>query len=184
MYSPSTGNVYCYACRLFRSGSDSFSLNGFNDWENAHRITTHERSDSHLVAVKKGFENAKAHHVDSAIAKQLENEQQYWIELRKRIVAVVTFLAERRHSFRGHTELFGLDNGSYLGLLELLSQFVPFLAEHIRRYGNKGRGQVSCLSSTICEEFIKFLSDRMKAKIIAEIKKAKYYSISIDFTPI
>ena len=109
MYSPSTGNVYCYLCKLLRSGSDSFSLNGFNDWENAHRITTHERSDSNSVAVKKGFESAKAHHVDSAIAKQLENEQQYWIELFKRIVAVVTFLAEseRGHPFRDHAELFG-----------------------------------------------------------------------------
>ena len=133
MYSPSTGNVYCYVCKLIRSGSDSFSLNAFNDWENAHRITTHKRSDSHLVAVKKGFENAKALHVDSAIVKPLENEQQYWVELLKRIVVVVTFLAERGHPFRGHTELFGQkDNGNYLGLLELLSQFVPFLAEHIR----------------------------------------------------
>ena len=74
-------------------------------------------------------------------------------------------------------------NGNYLGLLELLSQFVPFLAEHIRRYGNKGRDQVSYLSSTICEQFIKLLSDRVKAKIIAEIKKAKYYTISKDSTP-
>ena len=74
-------------------------------------------------------------------------------------------------------------NGNYLGLLEFLSQFVPFLAEHIRRCGNKGRGQVLYLSSTICEEFFKLLSDRVKAKIIAEIKKAKYYSISIDSTP-
>ena len=90
---PSTGNVYYYVCKLFRSGSDSFSLNSFNDWKTVHRITTHERSDSHLVAVKKGFENAKTHHVDSAIAKQLENEQQYWIELLKHIVSVVTFLA-------------------------------------------------------------------------------------------
>ena len=24
VYSPSTGNVYCYVCKLFRSGSDSF----------------------------------------------------------------------------------------------------------------------------------------------------------------
>ena len=159
-------------------------MNGFNDWKNAHRITTHERSDSHLVAVKKGFENAKAHHVDSAIAKQLENEPQYWIEFPTRIVPVVTFLAKRGHPFRGHTELFGQKyNGNYLGLLELPSQFVPFLAEHIRRYGNKGRGQVLYLSSTICEEFVKLLSDRVKAKIIAEIKKAKYYSISIDSTP-
>ena len=164
MYSPSTGNVYCYVCKLFRSGCDSFSLKGFNDWKNAHRITTHERSDSHLVAVKKGFENAKAHHVDSAIAKQLENEPQYWIEFLKRIVAVVTFLAERGHPFRGHTEFFEQKyNGNYLGLLEVLSQFVPFLAEHIRRYGNKGRGQVLYISSTICEEFVKLLSDRVKA---------------------
>ena len=95
VYSPSTGNVYCYVCKLFRSGSDSFSLNGVNDWKNAHRMTTHERSDSHLVAVNKGFE---------------------------RIVAVVTFLAERGQPFRGHTELFGQKyNGNYLGLLELLS---------------------------------------------------------------
>ena len=93
-------------------------------------------------------------------------------------------MAERGHPFRSHTELFGQkDNGNYLGLLELLSQFDPFLAEHIRQYGNKGSGQVSYLSSTICEEFIKLLSDRVKAKIIAKIKKAKYYSISIDSTP-
>ena len=32
VHSPSTGNVYCYVCKIFRSGSDSFSLNGFNDW--------------------------------------------------------------------------------------------------------------------------------------------------------
>ena len=115
VYSPSTGNVYCYVCKLFGTVSDSFSLNGFNDWKNAHRITTHE--------------------------------------------------------------LFGQnDNGNYLGLLELLSQFDPFLAEHIRRDGNKGRGQVSYLSSTICEEFTKLVLDRVNAKIIAEIKKAKYYS--------
>ena len=74
------------------------------------------------------------------------------------------------------------DNDNYLGLLELLSQFFPFLAEHIRRYGNKGRGQVSYPSSTICEEFVKLLSDRVKAKLIAEIKKAKYYSICKDST--
>ena len=41
-------------------------------------------------------------------------------------------------------------------------------------------GQISYISSIICEEFIKLLSDRVKAKTTAEIKKAKYYSISID----
>ena len=91
-------------------------------------------------------------------------------------------LHKSARSYTSKTKYVQKYNGNYLGLLELFSQFDPFLAEHIRRYGNKGRGQVSYFSSTICEEFVKLLSDRVKAKIIADIKKAKYYSISIDST--
>ena len=74
------------------------------------------------------------------------------MELNKRIDAIVTFLAERErgHPFRGHTELFGQkDNGNYLGLLELLSQFDPFLAENICRYGNKGRSNIIYLFNNL-----------------------------------
>ena len=42
----------------------------------------------------------------------------------------------------------------YLGCLELLSEYDPFLAQHIEKYGNRGRGNPSFLSSTICEEFV------------------------------
>ena len=44
-------------------------------------------------------------------------------------------------------------NGIYLDVLELISQFDPFLRNHIETYGNKGKGR-PYLSSTICEEFI------------------------------
>ena len=76
----------------------------------------------------------------------------------------------------------GKDNGNFLVLLELLSQFDPFFAEHIYRHGDKERGQVSYLSSKICEEFI-VLSGRVEAETIIEIKRAKYYAVSIDSTP-
>jgi len=55
--------------------------------------------------------------------------------------------------------------------------------EHIRRYGNPGKGNVSYLSSSICDEFIDLLGSNVLRQIISEIKYAKYYGISIDSTP-
>jgi len=99
-------------------------------------------------------------------------------------VEVVKFLSERALAFRGSTEEFGRkDNGNYLGTLELLAKFDPFLANHIEKFGNKGRGNVSYLSSTICEEFINILAEKVKHFIREELRDAKYYSVSIDSTP-
>ena len=49
--------------------------------------------------------------------------------------------------------------------------------------GNPGRGHVSYLSSTICDEFIELLGATVHEQIVLEIKKAKYFGISIDSTP-
>ena len=45
-------------------------------------------------------------------------------------------------------------NGNFFGTLELLSQFGPFLAAHLEKYGNKGKGSISHLSSTTCDQLI------------------------------
>jgi hypothetical protein len=68
-------------------------------------------------------------------------------------------------------------------LLELLSEFDPFLAQHISKYGHSGSGSTSLLSSTICEEIINLMAKKVKEVIINEIKKRKYYSIVIDSKP-
>lgn len=67
--------------------------------------------------------------------------------------------------------------------LELIAQFVPFLAEHITQFGNKGSGTTNYLSKTICEEFIQLMEAKVKNTIIEEIKIAKYYSVIVDSTP-
>ena len=74
-------------------------------------------------------------------------------------------------------------NGNFLGTLELLSQFDPFLAAHLENYGNKGKGSVSYLSSTTCDQLIAIIGKEVLSTIIEEIKPAKYYSISVDSTP-
>lgn len=100
----------------------------------------------------------------------------YWIQVLKRVIAVVKFLLFRGLAFRGDSELFGCPkNGNYLGCLELLSNFDPFLEEHIMKFGNPGKGKVSYISSTICNEFIDILATTVNLKIVSEIKKNKIF---------
>ena len=71
-------------------------------------------------------------------------------------------------------------NSNFLGTLELLSHFDPFLAAHMEKYGNNGKGSVSYLSSTTCERSI--IGKEVLSTIIEEMKTDKYYSISVNFT--
>ena len=74
-------------------------------------------------------------------------------------------------------------NGNYLKIIELISNHDTFLAKHIQRHTNKGLGHTSYLSSTVCEEVIELMGHKVMSTIINEIKRAKYYSISVDSTP-
>ena len=93
-------------------------------------------------------------------------------------------MANRGLGFRGDDEIIGSTrNGNYLGTLELIAQFDPFLNEHNKKYGNAGRGIPSYLSSTICNEFIDVMGQKVLKIIVAEIQESKYFSISVDSTP-
>lgn len=67
--------------------------------------------------------------------------------------------------------------------LELIAEFDPFLSKHIADHGNIGRGKINYLSSTICEEFIALMADKVLRKILGEIMVAKYFAIIVDSTP-
>ena len=84
----------------------------------------------------------------------------------------------------GEIKVFGSpQNENFLGLLELSAQFDNFLADHIRRFGNSGKGVPSYLSSTTCNEFEQLMAKEVTSEISNEVKKAKYYSITVDSTP-
>lgn len=186
VYSSSKGTVYCATCRLF-NGKSNFALNdGFNDWKNAHdRLNAHEISLDHRnCTMKYSTRSNLLKRVDAKLALQLNEEILYWRSVLKRVVAVVKMLSTRGLAFRGKNETFGSpQNGIFLGSLELVAEFDPFLAEHISRFGNAGKGIPSYLSATICDEFIMLMGDTVRNEIIKELKIAKYYSISVDSTP-
>ncbi|XP_039315251.1 zinc finger MYM-type protein 1-like [Solenopsis invicta] len=185
LYSPSQGKIFCFPCKLFNESDTSFTT-GFNDWKHGLKsISDHENSSEHKTNLYTYIRRTKVvGRIDTELQLQLNEERNYWIEVFRRIVAVIKFLASRGLPFRGSNEIFGSNrNGNYLGMLELISEFDPFLREHIKKFGNSGRGKTSFLSSTICEKLIEIMGKKVFMGIIAEIRQAKYYSISIDSTP-
>lgn len=85
-------------------------------------------------------------------------------------VVVIKALSSRGLPFRESTEVFGSNsNGNYTMFLKVIAEFDPFLAGHIRKYGNPGKGHISYLSSTICDEFIELLGKQVTKYILEEV---------------
>jgi len=192
LYSPTSGNrpIYCFCCKLFSSASQksSFATDGFSDWSNAAKsipVRFHEASDEHNTAMVAYAKRLSVRgRIDCQLQQKRQEESHYRRSVLLRVVEVIKFLAERGLAFRGDDRLIGSpNNGNFLGILELLSKFDPFLADHLSRFGNCGRGVPSYLSSTICDELIALMGSQVKARICEEIQQAKYYSISLDSTP-
>lgn len=79
--------------------------------------------------------------LDESFTNITQNEMTYWKNVLLRVVEVIKFLASRGLPIRGHDERLGSNhNGNFLGVLELLAKFDPFLKEHIERFSHKGKG--------------------------------------------
>lgn len=188
-FSPINGCVYCFTCRLMCSDAlQSQSLligTGFCNWKHAlERLRSHEQSKEHMDAMIAFNHRLKvAGRMDTKLAQQIEQEEQYWKSVLERAISVIKFIAERGLAFRGDDELIGSPrNGNYLGILELIAHYDVFLAQHIQTHGNRGSGHKNYLSSTIMEELISVMGKKVKDEIISRVKRSKYYSISLDST--
>lgn len=53
-----------------------------------------------------------------------------------------------------------------MGVLEVISEFDPFLKAHIEKYGNAGKGTPSYLLLTTCLECIEPMGEQVLAEII------------------
>ena len=185
IYSQSTGSVFCFVCFLFSQKRTKFST-GFNDWKNANAYAkAHENSIDHRDAMVKWVSRKSSSvGIDKALKTQDEMQRDYWRSILKRVVSTVKFLSQRGLAFKGDVQQLGCsNNGNFLGCLEYLSEYDRLLADHLRKYGNKGKDNPSYLSWNTCDEFIELMAKKVKDVIVSEMKKSKYYSISVDSTP-
>ena len=186
LYSEKKASVYCVPCKLFSKIETDFnSDSGFNDWKNCTRIEIHESTAHHRNAVLDFVARRKEDgRIDTQFEKEVCSQQAYWCNVLQRIVSTVKFLSSRGLAFRGSDEKFGSPhNGNFLRSLEFLSEFDPFIKEHIIKFGNKGKGYVSYLSANITEQFISLMSQKVENNITEDIKLAKYFGIVVDSTP-
>ncbi|XP_075232504.1 zinc finger MYM-type protein 1-like [Lycorma delicatula] len=188
VYSPSKCRVFCFVCKLFSNTASSATVltsEGFNDRKTPDIIQTHENSENYRNAILVNVLNkSKTVNFNFKARGRNRKEQQHWRYVIERVFAVICTLAERGLPFRGDNEKFGTpNNGNYFGLLELEAKFDPFLRDHIDRYGNTGSENPSYLSKSICEEIIQLTANNVKDTIVAEVKKAGYFSFSVDSTP-
>ncbi|XP_071042416.1 zinc finger MYM-type protein 1-like [Parasteatoda tepidariorum] len=98
----------------------------------------------------------------------------------------VQILSIRDLAFRGSEEVFGSPhNGNFMGALELLAEFDPFIRKHIEQRELRPKSIISYLSKTVYEEIIEFMGQQIIKQIITQINNddTKYYSIVVDSTP-
>lgn len=147
VFSPSNGHIYCFVCKLFSNVRTQFTHGGFCDWKNsANRLVDHEMSKAHFNAVIDfATRSKKVGRMDEELARQAEDVAKYWREVLRRLISVIIFIRERGFTFRGENETLGSpNNGKYLGLLELISEYDDFLKNHIKQHGNRGSGHTIC----------------------------------------
>ena len=173
-YSTSEHALYCFACKLMKHTS-VLGKQRSKDWKRASQaIPSHENSSAHRKAMVQLLQRSDANsRVDAELVRQANRKRDYWRAVLERVVETMRFLSERGLAFRGSEEVIGsFRNGNYLGILELLPKFDPFLAQHINHNANKGQGHTSYLSKTICEEFIHLMGNRLHEHIITELKSS------------
>ncbi|XP_065673891.1 zinc finger MYM-type protein 1-like [Hydra vulgaris] len=163
------------------------------DWTNSNICRNYIAKFGHDQNIDADFTSSKRSYsdydrycsrIDTQLATQVTDEMNYWKAVLHRIVEVIKFLGAKVLSFSGDNEQFNkINHGNFLGTLELLAKFYPFIAQHIEKYGNRGKGTPSYLSSTIYEELLLLMKNDIIKIILKELKAAKYYSLIVDSTP-
>ena len=176
--------VYCFYCKLFDAAESQF-ITGYCDRKHSNeRIRSHESSASHMQNdVQFNILSKEVGRIDNDLARQMKYSVEYWRAVLRRVISVVKFLCKRGLGFRGDDEIIGSDtNRIFLGLIELLSEYDTFLAEHLKNHGNCGSGHTNYLSSTIYEVVIDIMGLKVKEELLKRLEKSKFYSISVDST--
>jgi len=108
-----------------------------------------------------------------------------WCNILKTISNVILFCAKNNLPLRGSSDKVGDDNcGIFLGLIELISQYDPLLAEHVNnvKHSYNHDKVLSYFSPIIQNELVIIMGQQVKQEILNRINKSKYFSILFDCT--
>ncbi|XP_022845353.1 zinc finger MYM-type protein 1-like [Olea europaea var. sylvestris] len=185
--------IFCFCCKLFKTPKNvtrvgQLGNDGFKDWHNLHRsIKSHEGNEEHLYCMTNWIELENTLRTKTTIDKGVEllidAERGHWRHVLIRIIAIVKRLAKNALTFRGDDERLNVENnGLFLQMVEMVSEFDPIMKEHLRRTNAK-EIQYTYLGKKIQNELIQLLANEVRSAIVKKVKQAKYFAIILDCTP-
>uniref|UniRef100_A0A3B1IJ48 TTF-type domain-containing protein n=1 Tax=Astyanax mexicanus TaxID=7994 RepID=A0A3B1IJ48_ASTMX len=201
IHSDSAKALFCIPCLLFSHEQTRPSKSALNSkdglklsdikWQKMYRkFPEHEKHTPHKQCyVKwKSLQHSLlvATGVDGHLQKQLQTEAEKHTKILERLLDVTLHLASRNLAFRGKTSnLDDVHNGNFLGTLELLAHYDPFIHEHLEKVKQKKKGSrlTHYLSPDTQNEFIELCGKRVLSTILKEREDAIYYSVICDSTP-
>ena len=162
--------------------------NGFNKWKNlTEALKIHENSKSHRNAYQLRIETEMRMKAGETIDKQeqklIEKESLRWRSVLERLMNITLYLATNNIAFRGSSDkLYAVNNGKFLGLVQLLAKFDPIMLNHVT-LALKGDIPDHYCGKTIQNEMIDIMASKLTNIIISKALKSTYYSIIADCSP-
>ena len=105
----------------------------------------HARTDKHIDHLRDYILlRQTSGRIDTELQRIAEESQKYWKQVLSQVVETIILLCERGLPLRGSNEIIvSKSNGNFLGIMELIAKFDPFLAQHINIHSNCGSGHTS-----------------------------------------
>lgn len=185
-YSESKNHLKCIACSAFYTGTKAsrFEKDGYCDWKHLKRdLKYHSESDHHYQSM---LEWIKYTDIEGASNPKTSKKRERML----RIVETVLFLGMNNIAFRGSgsEDWSAFDCGKFKKSYAFLAKFDHVAKEHIdaileKQKNYNKRTQVTYLSPSSQNQWIKVIEDAMTDIIVQEIKAAKWFSILLDETP-
>ncbi|KAG2538902.1 hypothetical protein PVAP13_9NG371900 [Panicum virgatum] len=175
-YSVKKDSGFCFMCYLFKkgSGSNSFSVDGWNNWNRGNdALLKHCGSKAHKAAEERyiGFINPKVS-IDYNIDKWSEEDVRLYKKRLTYSLRCIKFLLHQGLAFRGHDESEESSNrGNFIELLKFLAEN----SEEVNKYVlNNAPGNCTLTSPNIQKQIIHCCALETRKKIIEELGDEPY----------
>ncbi|XP_022852179.1 zinc finger MYM-type protein 1-like [Olea europaea var. sylvestris] len=186
--------ILFFCCKLFKTPKNVIRVgqlgnDRFKDWHNLHRsIKSHEGNEEHICCMTSWFElenrlRTKTR-IDKGVELLIDAERDHWRHVLTRIISIVKRLVKNTFPFRGDDEKLNVENnGLFLQMVEMVSEFDPIMKEHLRRANAKEIQYTYLGQKKIQNELIQLLANEVRSAIVKKVKHAKYFAIILDCTP-